>query len=66
MIESGTLGQKLYRGMILAVCGVFLCFGAWAQSDDAPVPLGDVARSLRKEKKMTVRKADKVFEKQGS
>ncbi len=34
---------------------------------DAPVPqsLGDVARALRKEK-MSVKKADKVFEKQGS
>ena len=50
MIESGTLGQKLYRGMILALCGVLLCSGAWAQSGDAPVPLGDVARSLRKKK----------------
>src|ERR1700746_822961 len=50
MIESGTLGQKLYRGMILAVCGVFFCSGAWAQSNDAPVPLGDVARSMRKKK----------------
>lgn len=50
MIESGTLGQKLYRGMILAVCGVFFYSGAWAQSDDAPVPLGDVARSFRKKK----------------
>ena len=50
MIESGTLGQKLYRGMILAVCGVFFCAGGWGQSNDAPVPLGDVARSMRKKK----------------
>jgi hypothetical protein len=50
MIESGTLGQKLYRGMILVLCGVFFCSGGWAQSSDAPVPLGDLARSLRKKK----------------
>jgi hypothetical protein len=50
MIESGTLGQQLYRGVILAVCGVLFCSGAWAQSEDPPVPLGDVARSLRKKK----------------
>ncbi len=50
MIESGTVGQKLYRRMILTLCGVLLCSGAWAQSGDAPVPLGDVARSLRKQK----------------
>jgi hypothetical protein len=34
-------------------------------SASAPQPLGDVARALRKEK-LTVRKADRVFEKQGS
>ena len=39
----------------------------WEFGSDAsaPQPLGDVARALRKEK-MTARKADKVFEKQGS
>ena len=36
--------------MILALCGVFFCSAAWAQSDAAPVPLGDVARSFRKKK----------------
>lgn len=50
MIESGTVGQKLYRRVIPTLCGVLLCSGAWAQSGDAPVPLGDVARSLRKQK----------------
>jgi hypothetical protein len=50
MIESGILGQKLYRGTILAVCGVLLSCGAWAQSEDQPVPLGDVVRSMRKKK----------------
>ena len=50
MIESGTLGQRLYRGVILALCGVLFCSGGWAQSDDTPVPLGDVARTLRKKK----------------
>ncbi|MGC2194732.1 MAG: hypothetical protein WA628_08650 [Terriglobales bacterium] len=50
MSKSGTLGQKLYRGLIVAVCGTLFCVGAWAQSEDAPVPLGDVARSLRKKK----------------
>ena len=39
----------------------------WEFGSDAPAPqsLGDVARALRKEK-ITVKKADKVFEKQGS
>lgn len=50
MTESATFGQKLYRGMMLAVCGVLFCSGAWAQSEDQPIPLGDVARSLRKKK----------------
>src|ERR1700758_3287262 len=50
MIESGTLGQKLYRGLILAVCGLLFSSTAWAQSDETPVPLGDLARSLRKKK----------------
>lgn len=53
MIESGILGQKLYRGMMLALCGVFLCSGARAQSDNPPVPLGDLARSFRKKKEQT-------------
>jgi len=50
MIESGTLGQKLHRGLILAVCGLLFSSTAWAQSDETPVPLGDLARSLRKKK----------------
>jgi hypothetical protein len=50
MTGPGTLGQKLYRGTILAICGVLLSCGAWAQSEDQPVPLGDVARSMRKKK----------------
>jgi len=50
MNESGTLGQIFCRGLILAVCGFLLSGSAWAQAEDAPVPLGDVARSLRKKK----------------
>ncbi len=50
MIEFGTLGQRLYRGVMIGLCGVLFCSSGWAQSDDAPVPLGDVARSLRKKK----------------
>jgi hypothetical protein len=50
MIESGTLGQKLCRALILGVCGLLLSGCAWAQSEEAPVPLGDLARSLRKKK----------------
>jgi hypothetical protein len=53
MIESGTLGQKFCRAMILGVCGILICGSAWAQSEDAPVPLGDLARSLRKKKQET-------------
>jgi hypothetical protein len=36
--------------MIVAICGVLLCSAAWAQSEDKPIPLGDVARSLRNKK----------------
>ena len=32
----------------LAICGLLLCSLTWAQSDDQPVPLGDLARWLRK------------------
>jgi hypothetical protein len=44
------MGRKLYRASVLAVCSLLLCSGVWGQSDDAPPPLGDVARSLRKKK----------------
>jgi len=50
MIESGTLGQKFCRALMVGVCGFLLSGYAWAQSEDAPVPLGDLARSLRKKK----------------
>jgi hypothetical protein len=49
MFESGTLGQRLYRATIFA-CALVACSCALAQSDDHPTPLGDVARSLRKQK----------------
>jgi hypothetical protein len=51
MFESGTLGQRFYRATIFAVCAILLCCSCgWAQSEDHPTPLGDVARSLRKKK----------------
>jgi len=39
---------KLY--FVIAMLAVMLPLGVHAQSDDAPVPLGDLARSLRKSK----------------
>jgi hypothetical protein len=36
--------------LIAAACGLLLTTAAWCQSEDAPVPLGDVARSIRKKK----------------
>jgi hypothetical protein len=33
---------------MLAICGWFLCSCAWGQSEVAPIPLGDLARTLRK------------------
>jgi hypothetical protein len=63
MTEPGTLGQAvscgtLWRGsiratcriLIAAACGLFLTTAVWCQSEDTPVPLGDLARSLRKKK----------------
>jgi hypothetical protein len=64
MTESGTLGQENFRGkqklasirvatcrmLILAAFGLFVSRPVWAQSDDAPVSLGDLARSIRKKK----------------
>jgi hypothetical protein len=50
MTVFGTLGHKLCRGLILALCGFLFCSSAWAQSEERPTPLGDVARSLRKQK----------------
>jgi hypothetical protein len=49
MTVFGTLGQKLHRGMFLAILAALFCNTAWTQ-EDKPVPLGDVARSLRKKK----------------
>jgi hypothetical protein len=50
MTESGLMGRKLHRAVVLAVCGFLSCASLWAQSDDSPMPLGDLARSLRKKK----------------
>lgn len=50
MSESGTLGHGVVRKLILALCGCLLAAPAWGQSEDRPLPLGDVARSLRKKK----------------
>jgi hypothetical protein len=50
MTESGFIGRKIYRAMAFAFCGFLLTSVAWAQSDDPPPPLGDVARALRKKK----------------
>ena len=50
MSKSGTLGHGVIRKLILGLCGCLLAAPAWGQSEDRPVPLGDVARSLRKKK----------------
>jgi hypothetical protein len=42
--------RKFRKGIALAFCGFCLASISWAQSEDAPVPLGDVARALRKKK----------------
>ena len=44
------MGRQLHRAIVLAVCGVLFCSVLCAQSDEAPVSLGDLARSLRKKK----------------
>ena len=42
--------QTLWRGFLLGSLGVLLLTPAWAQYEEHPVPLGDVARSLRKKR----------------
>jgi hypothetical protein len=49
MTESG-LRWKLRQGIALAFCAFCLTSISEAQSEDAPVPLGDVARAMRKKK----------------
>src|SRR4029077_16381631 len=50
MHDSGPMGQRLRRGVTLMFCAVLFCCCAWAQSEDNPIPLGDLARSLRNKK----------------
>ena len=49
MTESG-LGRKIRQGIALVCCAFWLASLCSAQSGDQPVPLGDVARALRKKK----------------
>jgi hypothetical protein len=44
------MGRKLWQGLALIFCAVCFASITWAQSEDAPVPLGDVARAIRKKK----------------
>ena len=46
MISRKAMGQLT----VLALCGIFWTSACNAQSEDRPVPLGDLARSLRKKK----------------
>ena len=39
---------------MLALCGLLLCSCVWAQSEDNPISLGDLARSMRKKKDQPV------------
>ena len=50
MTESGLGLMKIRLGIALVFCAFSLASVAPAQSDDQPVPLGDVARALRKKK----------------
>jgi hypothetical protein len=50
MTESGWMGRTFRQGITLFF-SVFLAGSiSWAQSEDQPAPLGDVARALRKKK----------------
>lgn len=42
--------KAMGRVILLALCGIFWASAGNAQSEDRPVPLGDLARSLRKKK----------------
>lgn len=50
MTESGTLGQRFYRQVVLALCVMGFCFPAALPAQENPIPLGDVARAARKKK----------------
>jgi hypothetical protein len=50
MIESGCMGRQFRQGIALVCCALWLASTSWAQSEDQPAPLGDVARALRKKK----------------
>jgi hypothetical protein len=50
MTESGWMGRTFRQGIALFFCALLATSIAWAQSEDQPVPLGDVARALRKKK----------------
>jgi hypothetical protein len=43
--------QRLWRGVLSGSLGLLLLTPAWAQYEEHPVPLGDLARSLRKKDK---------------
>jgi hypothetical protein len=45
------MAQILKRGLILGIFGLLVLAPAWAQYEEHPVPLGDLARSLRKKEK---------------
>ena len=50
MTESGWMGRRFKQGTAFVFCAFSIASISWAQSDDRPVPLGDVARALRKKK----------------
>jgi len=50
MTESGWKRRTFRQGIALLFCAFFAASVSWAQSDDQPVPLGDVARAIRKKK----------------
>ena len=43
--------QTVKRGIFLGILGLLVLTPAWAQYEEHPVPLGDLARSLRKKEK---------------
>ena len=47
MIDFGSIERWLSGRALLVIFGLLLCPLTWAQSDNQPIPLGDLARSLR-------------------
>jgi hypothetical protein len=49
--EPGPMARIFWRGLLSGILGLLLLPPMWAQYEEHPTPLGDVARSLRKKEK---------------